>query len=138
MASPYNVTPLEFSLGFLIISHRASKIFASRILCYAKCCISYLLERLIKRGGNVAGERIAGSPGSGGASPYLRRDCPRQPGLIDSEWVLELASTGVLAWTRRGVDAGSTGVGEGVAIGVLSGLGEGDGLAFAVLPFDLA
>jgi hypothetical protein len=31
-----------------------------------------------------------------------------------------------------GIDAGSTGVGEGVAIGVLSGLGDGDGLAFAV------
>jgi hypothetical protein len=32
-----------------------------------------------------------------------------------------------------GVDAGSTGVGEGVATGVLSGLGDGDGLAFALL-----
>ena len=37
-----------------------------------------------------------------------------------------------------GVDAGTTGVGEGVANGLLSDFGEGDGLAFAVLPFDLA
>ena len=36
-----------------------------------------------------------------------------------------------------GVGVG-TGVGEGVANGLLSGFGEGDGLAFAVLPFDLA
>jgi len=35
-----------------------------------------------------------------------------------------------------GVDAGATGVGEGVATGVLSAFG--DGLAFAALALDLA
>jgi hypothetical protein len=43
--------------------------------------------------------------------------------------------SGVGAGVVAGVGADSTGVGEGEATGELSGFGEGDGLAFAVLPF---
>jgi hypothetical protein len=35
-------------------------------------------ERMIQ-GDHLLGECDAGSPGSDGASPYLRRACPRQP-----------------------------------------------------------
>ena len=44
-------------------------------------------------------------------------------------------STGVGAGVGAGVGVDSTGVAEGVETGELSGFGEGDGLAFAVLPF---
>ena len=43
--------------------------------------------------------------------------------------------SGVGAGVIAGVGADSAGVGAGEPLGELSGLGEGDGLAFAVLPF---
>ena len=50
-----------------------SWIFASRVFCLTpRSRISRTLEQLIL-GGDVAGKCDAGSPGSGGASPYLRR-----------------------------------------------------------------
>ncbi len=59
---------------YLIIS-RCAKIVNLRVtgfLSYSKARISRTLEQLIL-GAHVAGECDAGSPGSGGASPYLRR-----------------------------------------------------------------
>jgi hypothetical protein len=41
-------------------------------------------------GGDVTGECDAGSPGSGGASPYLRRGFPRQPAHYFALWGFNL------------------------------------------------
>jgi hypothetical protein len=46
-----------------------------------------------------------------------------------------LPGVGVGMGVVAGVGADSTGVGAGEAAGELSAFGEGDGLAFAVLPF---
>jgi len=49
--------------------------------------------------------------------------------------LIYLPGVGVKMGVVSGVGADFTGVGAGEAVGEFSGLGEGDGLAFAVLPF---
>jgi hypothetical protein len=58
----------------------------------------------------------------------IARQCPRAMAVY-------LPGVGVGIGVVAGVGADSTGVGEGEAATELSAFGEGDGLAFAVLPF---
>jgi hypothetical protein len=64
-----------------MISRRANKVFnfASGIFCLTPMAAHFAVARTTDLRDDVAGEGDAGSPGSGGASPYLRRDSPRQP-----------------------------------------------------------
>ena len=69
-------------------------------------------------------------PASSRIALYSRRGSPRPPALTHLP--------GVGDGDGAGAGAVSAGVGAGAAIGELSGLGEGDGLAFAVLRLVLA
>jgi hypothetical protein len=66
-ASPNHVTPHKFSLGLF-----AQFTPPEQDVEFWRGAYCGRLERLIL-GGDVAGKCDAGSPGSGGASPYLRR-----------------------------------------------------------------
>jgi hypothetical protein len=83
LASPDNVTPHKFSLGYLIIPRRSDEV-STGIFCLTILMAAHMMSTRttdIKRG-DAPGECDAGSPGSGGASPY---PAPRSPA---STWTL--------------------------------------------------